>query len=114
MRSLLLSLVLMTSLACRQAPPPGASGRTIYEYQNCANCHGDDERGTERGPALFGLSAYWDRAALAAFFEDPKTVAKSDTRLSALIGQYGSEMSTYDNLSLHERLVLADYLLEGR
>ena len=101
-------------VACRQAPPPGASGKTIYTLQNCANCHGGDERGTARGPALFGLNAYWERTAMAQFFADPKGLASRDSRLSAMIEAYPAEMSTYENLTLSERLVLADYLLEGR
>ena len=114
MRRLLPIALAACLVACRQTPPPGASGRTIYTLQNCANCHGEEERGTARGPALFGLNAYWDRIALAQFFADPKGLARHDSRLSAMIEEYPCEMSTYENLTLSERLVLADYLLEGR
>ena len=111
--TLLIPLLLIPSLACRQTPPPGASGETIYILQNCANCHGESGEGTKRGPAFIELNTHWDRSAMAEFFAHPKAVAKQDARLSAMIEKFGSSMSTYDNLSQNERLRLADYLLEA-
>lgn len=109
--ALMTVLFLALSSSCRQAPPPGASGDLIYELQNCANCHGEDRRGTKRGPALFGLGSYWERTSMAEFFADPKRLSNQDARLGAMAKAYPAEMSTYDNLTLSQRLVLADYLL---
>ena len=111
--ALLISLTMCLGSACRQAPPPGASGETIYILQNCANCHGESLEGTPRGPSLMELNTHWDRSTMAEFFADPVTMAKQDARLSAMVKKYGTGMSTYDNLSQNERLRLADYLLDA-
>lgn len=103
------TLVLACSL--RKDPPPGASGPVIYELQNCANCHGPERAGTRLGPPLAGLGGRWTRARLADYLADPRAMVASDARLAELDRQWSSDMGPYDNLTLEERLVLADWLL---
>ena len=105
--------LLAVGCSLRQPPPEGASGPLIYELQNCANCHGEDRAGTARGPALAGLDRNWDRASLAEYLADPRAFAERDPRLDALRESHPGEMSRYDNLTLEQRLVLADWLLAG-
>jgi mono/diheme cytochrome c family protein len=97
--------------ALRRDPPPGASGALIYELQNCANCHGADGAGTPRGPELADLAAHWSRAELARFLAEPGERLERDGRLQALRAAYRGSMSSYDNLSEEQRLLLADHLL---
>ena len=113
-RSLALaSLLAIAATACalRRDPPPGASGATIYELQNCANCHGDSGEGTTRGPILADLAAHWSREDLAEFLAAPSYWAERDARLAHLRASYSGAMSPYDNLTPDERLRLADHLL---
>jgi mono/diheme cytochrome c family protein len=100
-------------IACslRRTPPPGADGPTIYDYQNCANCHGAGRAGSSRGPALAGLARHWTRERLVLYLADPQGLIAGDERLHALSGQYSSEMGPYDNLTPEQRAVLAEWLL---
>jgi len=110
-RLILLALFFATACSMRRPPPPGASGDVIYALQNCANCHGEQREGTRLGPALQSLSTDWTRARLAEYLADPRALVESDERLAALDREFSSDMGRYDNLSLDERLVLADWLL---
>ena len=116
---LLIALVpalFVLGFACsfRTQPPAGADGATIYELQNCANCHGKDREGKSLGPALEGLAANWDEEGLARFFADPKPFLAEDARLEGLRKAYPAAMSKYDNLDLEQRTTLARWLLAGR
>ncbi len=102
---------LAAACAFRRTPPPGASGALIYDYQNCANCHGDAGEGQSLGPPLRDLGRHWTRDALGAFLADPDGHAERDPRLAELEERYAGNMQPYDNLTLEQRLVLADWLL---
>ena len=116
MRWLLMLLMSGLCLACsfRSQPPAGADGATIYQLQNCANCHGHNLEGKSLGPALEGLSKHWSEDTLASFFVDPRPFLAQDARLEALRNEYPAAMSKYDNLDLEQRTTLARWLLEGR
>ncbi len=92
-------------------PPPGASGPMIYEYQNCANCHGEDRRGKTQGPPLTNLAEHWTRANLIQYLADPKSWIDRTPRLRKMRSEYSGEMSSYGNLTYAERKVLAEWLL---
>ena len=92
-------------------PPPGASGAEIYALQLCANCHGPAGEGQTQGPPLRDLGALWTREELADFLADTEAWEQRDPRLGRLAEEYSGDMKPYDNLSLEERLRLADYLL---
>lgn len=93
-------------------PPPGAAGRTIYELQLCANCHGETGGGRSLGPPLRDLGRFWEAERLAEFLGDPRRFEAGDARLRELAEGHSGTMDPYDNLSLEERLRLARYLLE--
>jgi len=107
----LAALGLPACFMIRRTPPPGATGEVIYRYQNCANCHADKLEGSQRGPALAGLAAHWTRESLSAFLDDPRPFLERDERLQELARAHDREMSRYDNLTLEQRQVLADWLL---
>ena len=104
------SLVLSACLGAKQ-PPPGASGREIYELQLCANCHGEAGEGTSRGPRLVGLAMHWRPASLVDFLADTDLWEKDDERIGRMAAAYSGDMRGYDNLSAAERTRLAEYLL---
>lgn len=108
------ALLLLTAAACLgpQQPPPGADAYTIYDLQNCANCHGASGEGTGLGPPLRDLGRWWDRAGLVDFLADPDRWEETDERLGRLAEEYSGNMQTYENLSEAERGRLADWLLE--
>jgi mono/diheme cytochrome c family protein len=106
-----LAVLAAAGCALRRDPPAGASGATIYELQNCANCHGEDGEGTTRGPALADVAAHWSREELADFLAAPSSWTERDAQLAALRASYSGAMSPYDNLTPDERLRLADHLL---
>ena len=113
-KTLFLSAVaLVAVLACAtpQQPPPGASGAEIYALQLCSNCHGDAGQGNRLGPPLRDLATRWTREELADFFADPDRWEAEDARLGGLADEYSGDMKTYENLSLDERLRLADHVL---
>ena len=103
----------LVAAACisRRPPPEGADGPTIYEYQGCYVCHGDDGGGKSLGPALRGLSANWTREELVHFFVDPDAACEADARLAELRGRYPAAMAKYDNLTEEQRTRLAEWLL---
>ena len=111
---LVAAVVLCLALGCqtRKDPPPGAGGDMIYELQNCANCHGHNGEGNLLGPPLARLSSNWTAEELVAFLTDPESVLAGEERLRALASDYSGQMTRYDNLSLEQRRVLAEWLLE--
>lgn len=111
--TLLVASLALLALACRSPtpPPPGASGRLIYELQLCANCHGEAGEGRWLGPPLRALVLHWDAGDLAEFFADPAAWSAGDERLSALAERYPRPMAPYAQLSREERLRLADHVL---
>jgi len=102
---------LVVACSFRKDPPPGADGATIYELQNCANCHGTELEGKSLGPALQGLAANWSEGELARFLADPGPFLARDARLEGLHRAYPGAMSRYDNLDLEQRTTLARWLL---
>lgn len=105
-------LGLAAACSLRRAPPPGASGAEIYDLQNCANCHGDEREGKSLGPSLAGLAQHWTRETLVEYLADPQGFVERDPRLRARSEEYSGKMDPYDNLTLEQRGVLADWLLE--
>ena len=105
----------VTSLSCRlpEQPPPGAPGPVIFEKQLCDRCHGTRGEGTRLGPPFGDLAAKWTREELAEFLGDVERFEASDERIRALAAEYPGNMGSYANLSLEERLRLADHLLGG-
>lgn len=72
-RPLLLALSLLASVAaCAQAPAsPVDVGRAVYQ-ERCASCHGPDQEGTDKGPALADVaSADIRRAVTQGIDQDP-------------------------------------------
>ncbi len=110
--ALLLSLYVASACTLRKDPPPGASGVDIYALQNCANCHGQLGRGNALGPPLSSLARHWTRELLVEYLADPRPFVERDERLTALDAEYSGQMSRYDNLSVEQRRVLAEWLLE--
>ena len=114
MRRLAAALPLLVAAACslRTPPPPGADGPTIYDYQNCANCHGATGEGKRLGPPLRDLGRFWEAEGLAGFLGDPEEWVGRNERLAGLKRAYSGKMGRYDNLDLEQRRVLARWLLE--
>ena len=110
--ALLLSLHVASACSLREDPPPGASGADIYALQNCANCHGQLGRGSSLGPPLASLGRHWTSELLVEYLADPRLFVERDERLAALSAEYSGQMSRYDNLSVEQRRVLAEWLLE--
>ena len=92
-------------------PPPGATGKEIFELQLCSNCHGKAGIGGSRGPALRGLTDHWTEVSLARFLADVESFERDDTRVRALASAYSGDMRSYANLNEDERIQLARYLL---
>ena len=101
------------ALACQlpQQPPPGAAGAEIYQLQLCFNCHGPEGLAKRLGPPLENLAEHWTREELADFFGNVERWEEEDERVRRLSEEYDGNMQAYDNLSLEERLRLADYVL---
>lgn len=116
MRGLRPSALFLASLlaACttREQPPEEAGGEEIYRLQVCRNCHGEAGAGKPGwGPPLFEVGEHWTRLELAKYLADPDAFKGTVPRLIELDQEYSTNMNPYANLSLEQRLELADYLL---
>jgi len=96
----------------RGQPEPGASGSQIYSVSRCFACHGEDRKGTPRGPSLHGLPRNWSPPNLAAYLASPSTWIEQDARLQQLDQKFNASMPAFDNLSEAERNRLAAWLLQ--
>ena len=112
-RALVVASLVLLGTACqtRKDPPAGAGGDLIYELQNCANCHGENGEGNMLGPPLARLSSHWTAEELTEYLADPDAMLAGDERLQGIAKGYSGQMSRYDNLSLEQRRVLAEWLL---
>lgn len=98
----------------RGQPEPGASGSQIYAASGCIACHGEDRKGSSRGPSLHDLSGNWSQPDLAAYLASPSTWIEQDPRMQKLDQSYNASMPAFDNLSEAERTRLAAWLQLGR
>jgi cytochrome c553 len=77
----------------------------------CANCHGNDYKGTMKGPSLIGLGEYYSRKDLIAYLRNPKSFMDSE-RLKIYREQFpGIIMPNYSNKDVKDLGKIADFLL---
>ena len=89
-----------------------SEGHEIYTDAGCAECHGDDLRGTpSSGPTLKGTKKNWDEEQLLVYFRKPDSVATADPRLSELRDLYGEGMPPLKLADPIAREKLARYVL---
>ncbi len=87
------------------------SGETIYIDMQCANCHGNDLKGTEQGPALLNLAENWTKTELVNFLRNPDDFGSE--RLKKLKEKFPkSFMPSYNDIETKKLGKLAEYLLE--
>ena len=86
-------------------------GRDIYIGSGCARCHGQNLEGTNLGPSLGQVRAYWTSDRLASYLEDPSKIIEADPRLQGIRKKYTATMPSYGALDQATRLELARYLM---
>ena len=111
--ALLLTLAGLFGCACGDAKPPAgpADGAALFREQNCIQCHGPDGAGTNLGPTLHGKKQHWTREKLATYLANPQSVIQGDKRLEEQETHFMIKMVPFANLTLEQRLALADHVL---
>jgi len=90
----------------------GGEGRAAYLEAGCAECHGNDLRGTPTGgPSLRGVGDHWDEASLLRYFRNPDSVVVEIPRLMELRDRYGEGMPPLKLADPIAREALAKYVL---
>jgi mono/diheme cytochrome c family protein len=90
----------------------GGPGRAAYLEAGCAECHGENLRGTQTaGPSLKGVGDRWEVESLLAYFRNPDSVAALDPRLREIRERYGEGMPPLKLADPIAREALAEYVL---
>jgi cytochrome c551/c552 len=92
------------------APNPDIDAAAIYQAAMCADCHGGELDGTQRGPSLKNLDKYWDAVELGQFLKSPAYYSEGNQRLIDLAHQYNIAMPPLHR-SDDEIYALAHWLL---
>lgn len=82
----------------------------IFAANNCAMCHGKDMGGNKMGPALTGLSDYWDAESLVAYMKNPEDRSVNEEHLAKLDEEYSLTMPAFEG-SDDDLKVMVEYLL---
>ena len=101
----LVGISLVGVVDCGRSP-----GAVLYFGSGCARCHGADFSGTQLGPPLKGLKAYWTPESLSQYLDQPASFRQTD-RLKALHQKYRISMPRFD-MTAEQRQILVAYLLE--
>jgi cytochrome c2 len=87
------------------------TGAELFANFRCTSCHGNDYKGTQKGPALTVLGEHYSREDLIAYLRNPKSFMDSE-RLKAYREQFpGIIMPSYSNKDVKELGKIADFLL---
>lgn len=90
---------------------PEFSAQDAVINWGCNTCHGQDLRGTQMAPPLYGLSEFYDRDKLTNYLRNPNSFMDSD-RFKAFKQKYKNiVMPAYNNKDIKELGKVADYLL---
>jgi cytochrome c2 len=117
--SVIPSIGLLAGAGCSgPATDPGleaavARGRTVWEAEECAACHGEDATGTPIGPTLERIGEHWSQHELERFLLDPTARLTDDARLAALTSEYDVAMPGVQQASADEVADLATFLIHG-
>jgi cytochrome c551/c552 len=85
---------------------------TLFEENACVDCHGEDRKGSEAAPSLFGIRAHWTEAKLMKYFYNPEFYMVSDPTVLARNPGYEITMPPFLDMSEEDRSLLARWVLE--
>ncbi|MCK6613955.1 MAG: cytochrome c [Ignavibacteriaceae bacterium] len=92
-------------------PGPEFSAQEAVVNWGCNTCHGQDLRGTQMAPTLYGLSEFYDRDRLINYLRNPNSFMDSE-RFKEFKAKYKNiVMPAYNNKDVKELGKVADYLL---
>ncbi len=83
---------------------------SIMQTQKCFQCHGDNLRGTEKGPSLYGIQKYWSRDKLINYFRNPTSYASAE-RFEEYKKKYKEFMPSFEEVDPKNLGKIADYIL---
>lgn len=87
------------------------SGANLIVNFGCTTCHGQDFKGSNIAPTLYGLSSYYDRETLINYLRNPNSYMDRD-RFKAYKEKYKNiVMPAYNNKDVKDLGKIADYLL---
>lgn len=87
------------------------SGLELINSFGCITCHGNDLKGTEMAPTLYGLEANYSRDNLINYLRNPNSFMDSD-RFKAFKQKYKNViMPSYNNRDVKDLGKIAEYLL---
>lgn len=100
-----------TSTLTEQSASENLTGAELFANFRCTSCHGNDYKGTRKGPPLIGLSEFYGRKELIAYLRNPDSFMDSK-RLKDYREQYpGIIMPSYSNKDVKVLGKIADFLL---
>jgi cytochrome c553 len=100
-----------TSNLTDQTTSENLTGAELFANFRCTSCHGNDYKGTKKGPALAGLGEHYSRKDLISYLRNPKSFMDSK-RLKEYREQFpGIIMPSYSNKDVKELGKIADFLL---
>ena len=100
-----------TSNLTDQTTSGNLTGEELFANFRCTSCHGNDYKGTKKGPSLIGVGEYYSRKDLISYLRNPDSFMDSK-RLKDYREQYpGIIMPSYSNKDVKELGKIADFLL---
>jgi cytochrome c551/c552 len=84
----------------------------LFEENACVDCHGEDRKGGEAAPSLFGIRAHWTEAKLVEYFYNPEFYMVSDPTVLARNPGYEITMPPFLDMSEEDRSLLARWVLQ--
>ncbi len=83
---------------------------SIMNNAKCTSCHGQDFKGSAKGPSLIGVNKYWSRDQLINYLRNPESYANGD-RFKKYMEKYKSFMPSFEEIDVKVLGRIADYLL---
>jgi len=84
---------------------------TLINNNGCVSCHGQDLKGTNLGPSLYGMNEFWSRDNLIGYLRNPSSFMDSD-RFNNYKEKYKNIiMPSYNNVDVKDLGKISDYLL---
>ncbi len=88
------------------------TGEELFATFRCTSCHGNDYKGTKKGPSLIGLNEYYSRKDLISYLRNPKSFMDSK-RLKDYRELFpGIIMPSFSNKDVKDLGKIADFLLD--
>lgn len=76
----------------------------------CINCHGNNLRGTQKGPDLIIAKKYWTKNDLINYLRNPASYGKGE-RFVEYLKKYKVNMRSYNNVDVKTLGKIAAYII---